>query len=99
MLLYVKCTSDGSVANALLGTVHDLGSNPRSYKFPYYFSKAIPMCFKAADASCSFIIYPYTRLAYSDPRLGIDEHHEDESTVPHACTKVNKAMIQMGLNC
>ena len=74
MLLYVKGTSDGSVASALFGTVHDLGSSPRSYKFPYYFSKAIPMCFKVADASYSLTIYPYTRPVRSDQGHGFKEH-------------------------
>ena len=56
------------------GIVHDLGSSPRSYKFPYYFSKAIPMCFKVAGASYSLTIYPYTRPVRSDQGHGFKEH-------------------------
>ena len=74
---------------ALFGMIHDLGSSPRSYKFPYYFSKATPMRFSNVGVPYAFLIQAATRPTNSNQRRGCKEHATLRSTHHTRTEKVN----------
>ena len=59
----------------------DLGSNPRSYKSSYYFSKDIPMRFSNVGIPCASTIQPYTCPGEADQGLRSQAYGE-----PGQCT-------------
>ena len=96
MLLYIKCNWDGSVAGTHACNVHDLGSSPRSYIFPYYFAITIPMQLQHKSIPYVLQIQVYTRPRDSDQGLRIEEHNIHESTCQHVSKKVHKVRNSNG---
>ena len=58
----------------------DLGSNPRSYKSSYYFSKDIPMRFSNVGIPCASIIKSPTCPRQPNQGHGFQECNEYQST-------------------
>ena len=59
----------------------DLGSNPRSHKPSYYFSKDAPMRFNNVGIPCASTIHPYTCPGEADQGLRSQAYGE-----PGQCT-------------
>ena len=93
-LLYIKTRSNGSVVGTRAGNVHDLGSNPRSTLFLYYFAKHVPMQFQRWSAPYILQIRASTCPASTITRLRIEEHSGSQSTRSTLLKKVHKAMLK-----
>ena len=75
---------------ALFGMIHDLGSSPRSYKFPYHFSKAIPMRFSNVGIPRILNDQTYTRPKRSNQRHRFKGHAAPGQAHHIGSRKVNK---------
>ena len=73
LMLYIKCDQTGSVAGIYACSVQDLGSNPRSAQFQYYFAISVHMQRYYGCTPCILNGQAYTRPKRSRQRQGFKE--------------------------